>query len=140
MRAAGQTCRRMYAGVTGEFVGSAKGVQAFSEVSLTASEHRRIAQGEAARFRLAQLLEKIEKIGGLIGFERDHEFLIIQPERISCVQLYRSVLRSNAKILFHHFVSLLLWARVPFACALQGTNEKVFGLSGHDMRAIFRMI
>ena len=80
MRAAGQTCRRMYAGVTGEFVGSAKGVQAFSEVSLTASEHRRIAQGEAARFRLAQLLEKIEKIGGLIGFERNHEFLIVKAE------------------------------------------------------------
>ena len=140
MRAAGQTCRRMYAGVMGEFVGSAKGVQAFSEVSLTASEHRRIAQGEATRFRLAQLLEKIEKISGLIGFESDHEFLIIEPERISCVQLYRSVLRSNAKILFHHFLSLILWARVPFAGALQGTNEKVFGLSGHDMRPIFRMI
>ena len=80
MRAAGQTCRRMYAGVTGEFVGSAKGVQALSKVSLTASEHRRIAQGEATRFRLAKLLKEIEKIGGFIGFERYHELLIVQPE------------------------------------------------------------
>ena len=80
MTRAGHTNLRVNAKLTGEFVGSAKGVQAFSEVSLTASEHRRIAQGETTCFRLAQLLEKIEKISGLIGFEHDHEFLIVQPE------------------------------------------------------------
>ena len=80
MTTAGHTCLGVNAEVMRGFVGSAKGVQALSKVSLTASEHRRIAQGEATRFCLAKLLKQIEKIRRLVGFERNHELLIVQPE------------------------------------------------------------
>ena len=140
MTASGHARLRMLAAVLlGRFVGSAKGVKAFGEISLATSEHRRIAQSKAARFGLAEFLKEIEKIGGLIGFERGHEFLIVETEGISCVQLYRSVFRSDAQIFFHHFMPLFLWARVPFARAQQGTNEQVLRLSRHDVGAILSL-
>src|SRR6185437_11309776 len=45
-----------------------------------AAIERRILQGIHAGLRLSQLLHQVEKVGGFVRLEGDHEFLVVQPE------------------------------------------------------------
>src|SRR5438105_15696685 len=117
-----------------------KCVQTLDQSAFAASEHRRVAQREATCFGFTQLLEQIEKVSGLVRLECYNEFLIVQAKRICCVQLYRSIFRTDAQALFHHFLPLLLRARIPFARALQRANEQVISLARNYVCSILGVL
>src|SRR5215831_20634402 len=116
----------------------AERVETFAQSAPAAGENRRIAQGEVTRLRLAQFLKQIDHISRLVSLKNDDKVLIVEAKRVGCMQLNRTVLRTDAQVLFQHFLSLLLWPRVPFAGALHRTNEKVIGLAGDDVRMALR--
>src|SRR5207237_8168942 len=118
---------------------SAKGLETLSQCALPASEHRRIAQREAMGFGLPEFLNQIEEIRRMVGLKGHDKFLIVETKRVSRVQFHRAILRSDAQILVHHLLSLLLRARIPLARSLQGAYEQIVGLSGDDVHAIFGM-
>src|SRR2546429_9899473 len=119
---------------------SAKGLETLSQGAPPASEHRRVAQREAIGFGLAQLLNQIEEIRRIVRLKDNDKFLIVETERVSGVQFHRAILRSDAQILVHHLLSLLLRARIPLARSLQGAYEQIVGLSRNDVYAIFGML
>src|SRR6266705_2157937 len=53
---------------------------------LPAREHWGIAECIGTRFRLAQLLDKVEKIRRVVGLKRNYKFLVVETERITCVK------------------------------------------------------
>src|SRR5436190_6341201 len=119
---------------------STEGVEAFAEAAPAASKHWRVAQGETAGLRFSQFLKQIEKIRGFVRFKRNDELLIIEAKRIGRMQLYRTILGTDADILFQHFVPLLLRPGIPLTGAQQRTQKQIVGAAGNDVRAIFLVI
>src|SRR5216684_6878274 len=74
-------------------------VKTLGQGALSTGEHRRVAQGERARFGLAQFLDQIEEVGRLVCLKRDHEFLIVEAERVGRVQPYGAIFRSDSQTL-----------------------------------------
>src|SRR5271169_1024834 len=59
---------------------SSEQVQYFPEFMVDAGKNRRVAQRVIARFGRAQFHHQVEKIFGLVRFEPQYEFLVIEPE------------------------------------------------------------
>src|SRR2546423_14550471 len=72
---------------------SAQLVEALGERELAAREHRRVAQGVAARLRLAGVLHEGEGVRRGVSLERPHEILVVKAERGGRVQLHPAGLR-----------------------------------------------
>src|SRR3954468_22291166 len=56
-----------------------------------AGEDRGLTRRVRARLRAPQLLHQIEELAGVVRVERNHEFLIVYPERIGGVDYDRPV-------------------------------------------------
>src|SRR5437660_12401124 len=77
---------------------SAKGLETLSQGAPPVSEHRRVAQREAIRFALAQLLNQSEEIRRIFRLKDNDKLLTVETERVSRGQFHRTTLRSDRQI------------------------------------------
>src|SRR5256714_14205814 len=75
---------------------SAQLVEALGERELSAREHRRVAQGVAARLRLAEFLHEVQEVRRVVGLESDDELLVVETERVGRVQTHGAGLCAHA--------------------------------------------
>ena len=62
-----------------------------------AGEDRGVGLGVAAGFGLAQRHHQVEEVADVVGLERDHELLIVDPERVGGVDLDRRKLLARSR-------------------------------------------
>src|SRR6202022_4995447 len=89
-----------------------------------AGEDRRLAFGVAARLRLPQLHYQVEEGGGLVAFEGDDEFLVVEAERIRGIDLDLRVAMPDREVLDHHRLAPLVGKGVQERLLHHGEKKK----------------
>src|SRR5438874_2012581 len=92
-----------------------EGVEGALHRGRDAGEDRRLAQRVRARLGASQLLHQIEELAGIVGVERNHEFLIVYPERVRGVDLDRPVPAPDLDVCAHDPAPLLRGQQIPLA-------------------------
>ena len=78
-----------------------------------AREDRRVPLGVAAGLRLAKRHHEVEEVADVVGLERDHELLVVDPERVGRVDLDRRELVPGGDVLVHDPLPRRLRELVP---------------------------
>src|SRR4051794_24987880 len=84
-----------------------------------------VAQSVGARLAASQLLHQIEEVAGVIRLERDHELLVVEPERVSRVDRDRRVLPADLDVLAHDPHPLRARQAVPVPDLPERIDEEV---------------
>ena len=95
-----------------------------------AGEYRRITQRVNTDLRFSQLLHEIKEVFREVGLESHHEFLVVDAERISRIELDSGEQMADTDVLTHQSLALFKRQQVPRARFPEGVNEDVFLSAG----------
>ena len=101
-----------------------------------AGEDRCVAQSVGARLARPQLMDQIEEVARLVALERDHELLVVEPERVRRVDADLRVAAADRDVLAHDAHALLGRKAVPLALLLERIHEQVLVLAGVDLEPV----